>query len=71
MIYSFRLLRFLCSTEVLLLHRRIVHVAIMAACVFAIRAAISAALVTIATIATIASVFSISSVAVIVAILLL
>ena len=67
MIYSFRLLRFLCSTEVLLLHRRIVHVAIMAACVFAIRAAISAALVTIATIA---SVFSISSVAVIVAILL-
>ena len=68
MIYSFRLLRFLCSTEVLLLHRRIVHVAIMAACVFAIRAAISAALVTIATIA---SVFSISSVAVIVAILLL
>ena len=68
MIYSFRLLRFLCSTEVLLLHRRIVHVAIMAACVFAIRAAISAALVTIATIA---SVFSISYVAVIVAILLL
>ena len=68
MIYSFRLLRFLCSTEVLLLHRRIVHVAIMAACVFAIRAAISAALVTIATIA---SVFSISSVAVIGAILLL